>query len=163
MSRLDNTMRELLEGRHYATLATHNEDGSIHLTPVWYLFDNDKFYVELPSLSRKARNVANNSNATILVDTRQPGIESWVYAIGRVEILRGEEAQQINSKIKQRYLTEQAIRDPRIGPAMAAGDDISICIIPEIWRSYSSKAVDERFFGGILSSTPERWFLPVDN
>jgi hypothetical protein len=36
-------MREFLNGRHYATLATLNEDGSIHLTPVWYLFEDVLF------------------------------------------------------------------------------------------------------------------------
>jgi Endoribonuclease L-PSP/Pyridoxamine 5'-phosphate oxidase len=37
MSRLSDSMRALLNGRHYATLATLNEDGSMHLTPVWVL------------------------------------------------------------------------------------------------------------------------------
>ncbi|HET8669551.1 MAG TPA: pyridoxamine 5'-phosphate oxidase family protein, partial [Candidatus Saccharimonadales bacterium] len=65
MTTLTDPMREILEARHYATLATHNEDGSIHLTPVWYLFDNGRFYVGSPSSSRKARNVAARPNATI--------------------------------------------------------------------------------------------------
>jgi hypothetical protein len=30
MPTLSDSMRETLEARHYATLATHNEDGSIH-------------------------------------------------------------------------------------------------------------------------------------
>jgi Pyridoxamine 5'-phosphate oxidase len=39
MSTFSDAMRELLNGRHYATLAMLNEDGSMHLTPVWYLFE----------------------------------------------------------------------------------------------------------------------------
>lgn len=35
---LDAKVQELLRGRHIATLATENADGSMHLTAVWYLF-----------------------------------------------------------------------------------------------------------------------------
>jgi hypothetical protein len=163
MSTLSDSMREILEARHYATLATHNEDGSIHTTPVWYLFENGRFYVESPSSSRKARNAAARPNATTMLDIRRPGDESWGYASGRVETLRGDDSLEINSKILHRYLTEEAIKDTRIGPAFAAADDITICIIPERWRSWSAKEIDEQFFGGILTRDPEKWFRPIDN
>jgi PPOX class probable F420-dependent enzyme len=163
MPTLRDSMLEILEARHYATLATHNEDGSIHVTPVWYLFENGKFYVESPSSSRKARNAAARPNATIMVDIRRPGGESWVYASGRVETLRGDDSREINSKILHRYLTEEALNDPRIGPAFAAVDDITICLVPETWRSWSARDVDEQFFGGILTSDQEKWFRPIDN
>ena len=94
MSTLSDSMLEILEARHYATLATQNEDGSIHVTPVWYLFEKGKFYVESPSSSRKARNAATRSHATIMVDRRRPGRESWVYASGRVETLRGDDSRE---------------------------------------------------------------------
>lgn len=163
MSTLSDAMRQILEARHYATLATHNADGRIHATPVWYLFENGKFYVASPSTSRKARNVVARPDATIMVDIRQPGGEAWVYASGNVEILTGDESREINSTILRRYLTEEAIEDSRIGPAFAAADDITICLVPETWRSWSSKDLDEQFFGGILASSPEKWFRPVDD
>jgi PPOX class probable F420-dependent enzyme len=156
-------MRQILEARRYATLATHDADGSIHTTPIWYLFENGNFYVGSGSGTRKARNVVARPNATILVDIRQPGSEVWVYASGNVEILTGDQSRDINSRILRRYLTDAAIEDSRIGPAFAAADDITICLIPEKWRSWSSKDLDEQFFGGILTSAPEKWFLPVDD
>lgn len=163
MPTLDDSAREILNGRRYATLATHNEDGSIHTTPVWYVFENGSLYVGSPSLSRKARNVAARPNATMLVDIRKPGGERWIYASGRVEILRGDESREINSRILRRYLTDEAMADPRIGPAFAAADDITICLKPESLRSWSSKDLDEQFFGGLLSSAPEKWFRPVED
>ncbi len=163
MSTLNTSMRKMLEGRHYATLATHNADGSIHVTPVWYLFDHGQFYVELPSKSCKARNAARRPNATIMVDVRRPGCESWVYASGHVEILTGDESQQTNARIRQRYLTEEALQDPRIGPALAAGDDITLCLVPDIWRFWSARDADERKFGGLLGRTPDKWFRPMDD
>ncbi|HXG68163.1 MAG TPA: pyridoxamine 5'-phosphate oxidase family protein [Blastocatellia bacterium] len=163
MPTISDSLRLILEARRYATLATHNDDGSIHTTPVWYLFENGKFYVGSASASRKARNVAARPNATIMVDIRQPGGERWVSASGSVETLRGDDSREVNAKILRRYLTEEAIEDSRIGPAFAATDDITICLTPETWRSWSAKDTDEQFFGGILTSTPEKWFRPVDN
>jgi nitroimidazol reductase NimA-like FMN-containing flavoprotein (pyridoxamine 5'-phosphate oxidase superfamily) len=69
-------MLDILEARHYAILATHNEDGSIHTTPVWYLFENGNLYVGSASSSRKARNAAARPAATLMIDVRQPGNES---------------------------------------------------------------------------------------
>jgi hypothetical protein len=43
MKQLDDAARELLSSRRHATLATQNEDGSIHTTPVWYVFEDDCF------------------------------------------------------------------------------------------------------------------------
>ena len=163
MTILSEAIREIIEGRHYATLATHNKDGSIHTTPVWYLFENEQFYIDAPSSSRKSRNVAARSNATILVDIRRPGTERWIYASGSVEILRGDDSREINSRIFRRYLTQEAIKDPRIGPAFEGSNDITICLIPEKWRSYSSKDVDDQYFGGIMGSAADKWFLPIDN
>jgi hypothetical protein len=98
-----------------------------------------------------------------MVDIRQPGGESWVYASGHVMILRGDDSREINSRILRRYLTQEAMEDPRIGPGFAAADDITLCLDPETWRSWSAHEVDEQFFGGILSSAPAKWFRPIDN
>jgi PPOX class probable F420-dependent enzyme len=162
MPRFDESAREVLNGRRYATLATHNEDGSIHTTPVWYVFENETLFVGSPSLSRKARNVAARPIATILVEVRKPGGERWVSASGRVEILQGDESREINLRILRRYLTGEAMADPRVGPAFAAADDITICLKPESLRSWSAKDLDEQFFGGLLGSAPEKWFRPVE-
>lgn len=40
MSHTPQWIETFLQGRRYAVLATHNDDGSIHLTPVWYLFED---------------------------------------------------------------------------------------------------------------------------
>jgi hypothetical protein len=54
--------RTLLDGRHYATLATHDGDGSLHQTPVWYIFRDEQLFVGTSSLSRKFRNVPIRRN-----------------------------------------------------------------------------------------------------
>ncbi|MGB6501388.1 MAG: pyridoxamine 5'-phosphate oxidase family protein, partial [Thermoplasmata archaeon] len=129
--------------------------------PVWFLFDHDRFYIESASTSRKVENLRHTPAASIRVDARQPGMDRWVSASGTADILSGSEAEEINASILRRYLTPEAIGDARIGPAFAAADDVTIRLTPTAWRSWSARDLDERFFGGILSQTPERWFLPI--
>ncbi len=125
MSKLSDSMREFLDGRHYATLATLNEDGSIHLTPVWYLFENECFFVSTASSSLKVRNILARSQASLIVDIRKIAAEGWVSASGIAEIIRGERSKEINMKIGQRYLTKVGLEDPRVGPVFAASGEVT--------------------------------------
>jgi len=159
---LTSESRELLKGRYYATLATDDEDGSVHLTPVWYLFEGDKFYVASHHASRKARNVSERPSASLVVDVRRAGAERWVSASGSAKLLTGEPSKNINEKIVRRYMTREAMDNPKVGPVLLAGDGATICLTPVNWRSWDMKALDAQFFGGVLAKTPERWFLPPD-
>ena len=53
MGDLTDELRTFLGGRRYAVLATHDPDGAIHLTPIWLLFEDDRFYFASSSGSRK--------------------------------------------------------------------------------------------------------------
>lgn len=158
---LAEATRQILQGRRYAMLATHNDDGSIHLTPVWFLFERGAFYVDSRSSDRKARNAAARPGGTIVVDVRRLGDERWVYAAGTFDVLRGEESRAINERIARRYLTDHAMDESEVGPAFAAAD-ATIRLTPDVWRSWNLRELDAEFFGGVLSSTPERWFRPLD-
>ena len=50
---LDAKLQELLQGRHIATLATEDADGSMHLTAVWYLFEDGALFVATSAKTRK--------------------------------------------------------------------------------------------------------------
>ncbi len=163
MSKLTDSMREFLNGRHYATLATSNEDGTIHLTPVWYLFEDGRFYVETSPSARKARNVAARPQASIVVDSRRrQGDELWVSASGTAEIIQGERFNEIAGKILERYITKAGLEDPWVGPGFSAGGGVVICLTPDSWGSWDFKSLDDQYFGGILRQTPEKWFHTVD-
>ena len=64
-STLDPTLQELLRGRYIATLGTENADGTIHLTAVWYLFEEGYLFVATSSKSRKARNILVRPQAAV--------------------------------------------------------------------------------------------------
>jgi nitroimidazol reductase NimA-like FMN-containing flavoprotein (pyridoxamine 5'-phosphate oxidase superfamily) len=68
----DVLVRQLLDGRHIASLATENEDGSIHIVAVWYWFDRTHVRVATSSRSRKARNLQSNPKVSLMIDARDP-------------------------------------------------------------------------------------------
>ncbi|HEY8669687.1 MAG TPA: pyridoxamine 5'-phosphate oxidase family protein, partial [Terriglobales bacterium] len=79
---LDSTQQQFLQGRYIAALATENPDGTIHLTAVWYLFEEGRLFIATSSKSRKARNIAARPKVSLMVDARKPGTESGVVAAG---------------------------------------------------------------------------------
>src|SRR6266540_4899433 len=160
---LTDDLRSFLAERRYAVLATHDSSDGIHLTPIWFLFEDDTFYFESVSASRKVKNLQRKPSASVVVDRRQPGKERWVSASGPVELLGSDEAREINARIRQRYLTPDALGEERIEPVFAAADDVTIRLTPEEWRAWDSKDLDAMAFGGIIGAEPERWFLPVES
>jgi PPOX class probable F420-dependent enzyme len=162
MAELTDELRALLAERRYAVLATHDPNDRIHLTPIWFLFEDDTFYFESFSASRKVENLRRTASASVVVDVRDPGRERWVSAAGPVEIVTGDEAREINARIRRRYLTPEALEDERIEPVFAMADDVTLSLTPADWRAWDSKELDTQFFGGILGAAPERWFLPVE-
>ena len=158
---LDPALQELLRGRYIATFGTENSDGSIHLTAVWYLFESGSLYVATSSKSRKARNVAARPRASLMVDVRRPGAERGVTAAGRVDMITGDQSQEINRRIHCRYMSAAAISDPHIGPVFASFDDVTIRLAPESWTTWDMAALDAQALGGRLAGTPG-YLLPLD-
>ena len=159
---LDPALQELIRGRYIATLGTENADGSIHLTAVWYLFESGCLYVATSSRSRKARNVAARPKASLMVDVRKPGAERGVTAAGRVELISGEQSQEINRRIHSRYMSAAAMADPHIGPVFASFDDVTIRLTPESWTTWDMAVLDAQALGGRLGGTPG-YLLPLDS
>jgi PPOX class probable F420-dependent enzyme len=147
---LTDKLRSFLGERRYAVLATHDPDGGIHLTPVWFLFEEDRFYFASSSRSRKVKNVERSPSASVVVDAREPGRDRWVSASGPIEILRDGEAHTINARIRRRYLAPEALDGP-IEAELAASDDVTLRLAPTAWRSWAVEIGES-----------ERWFLPVD-
>jgi PPOX class probable F420-dependent enzyme len=157
----DSTVQALLRGRHVATFATENANATIHLTAVWYLFDEGCLFVATSSRTQKARNVTARPKASLMVDLRNPGKERGVTAAGTVEVITGGHSQEINRRIHSRYLSAAALSDPRVGPVFASFDDVTIKLTPVSWISWDMQALDAQAFGGLLGKTPG-YMLPLD-
>lgn len=158
---LDPTLQELLRGRYIATLATENADSTIHLTAVWYLFEDGYLFIATSSKSRKARNVAARAKASLMVDVRKPGAERGVTGMGKAELISGEPSSKINRRIHARYMSTAAMSDPHIEPLFASFDDVTVRIAPDSWITWDMSVLDAQAFGGRLGGTPG-YLLPLD-
>jgi PPOX class probable F420-dependent enzyme len=159
-SALPTGAEELLSRRSIGSLGTENDDGSIHLTAIWYRFEAGLLYVATYSRSRKARNVAARPKASLMVDIRKPGSERGLVAICRADVVAGESSKEINSRIHQRYMSGAALADPRAGGTMAAMDDITLRLTPTAWYAWDMRTLDEAVFAGTMK-TPG-YLLPLD-
>ncbi len=156
----DPKVQWILNGRRIATLATENDDGSMHLTAVWYLLEGDSLYVGTASRSRKARNVLARPKASLMVDVREPGRECGVCIAGWAEVLRGDRAKELNRRIQRRYLSAAAVEDVRVGPKLLDLDDITVRLKPTSVFTWDMAAMDAAVFGGAFG-TPG-YVLPVE-
>jgi PPOX class probable F420-dependent enzyme len=157
----DATSQGLLAQRHIATIATENSDGTLHLTAVWYLYENGKLFIATSSKSRKARNLQARPKASLMIDVRSPGQERGVTAAGTVELISGDRSQQINRRVHSRYMSPAAIADQAIGPVFEIFDDVTICLTPSSWTAWNMAVLDAQAFGGRLCGTPG-YLLPLD-
>src|SRR5215212_317198 len=98
----DDAVRELLGLRLIATLGTTSDDGSILLTPLWYLYEAGRLYLPTGSRSRKARNVGALPRVSVLIDQRRPDRHRWASATGMAEIIGGDQSATINARVRQR-------------------------------------------------------------
>jgi PPOX class probable F420-dependent enzyme len=158
---LNPTLQEFLQGRYIATLGTENADETIHLTAVWYLFEEGYLFVATSSKSRKARNIAARPKASLMVDARKPGAERGVSAVGRAELISGDQSREINQRIHGRYMSAAAMSDPHIGPVFASFDDVTIRLTPVSWTAWDMAVLDAQALGGRLGKNPG-YLLPLD-
>lgn len=153
-TQLDPAFRELLQCRLIATLGTNNADGSVHLTAVWFLAENDFLFIATSSKSKKARNIIARPTASLMIDSRKPGSERGATAAGRVDLISGDQSKVLNRRIHSRYMSAAAMADPGIEPVFASFDDVTIRIKPESWFTWDMPTLDAQAFGGRLGGTP---------
>lgn len=157
----DALVRELLNGRYVASLATRNPDGSMHIVAVWFLFDGSQVYVATSSRSRKARNLQSNPGASVMIDSRDVAVSHGINIAGTAKLLTGDSSQRWNERLHRKYLSDAALADPRVGPVFAAFDDVTIQITPTSVISWDMREVDKQFFGGVIGSNPA-YLLPLE-
>jgi PPOX class probable F420-dependent enzyme len=155
----DPLIHEILERRAIASLATHNEDGSIHLTAVWFLYENGRIYIGTQSQTRKARNLRARPNASVTVDVREPGAERGVAAACSARLVSGATAAEIIARIQQKYLSAAALADPHVGPVFAKMDDVAIELVPKKWTSWDMRVLGKMLFGDAIKPG---YFLPIE-
>lgn len=65
---LTSTMRAFLEAPRFAVLGTTNEDGTPHLTVLWYELQGDEIVFNVAESSYKARNLRRDPRAGTVIE-----------------------------------------------------------------------------------------------
>jgi nitroimidazol reductase NimA-like FMN-containing flavoprotein (pyridoxamine 5'-phosphate oxidase superfamily) len=158
----DGEIADVLSKRVTAALGTLNEDGSIHLTYVLFLHEDGHVYVETSSVTRKARNVAGRASATFLVQARaSSGRTLMVAGEGRAKVVAGEEAQEINRRLRAKYLVPDAL--DAIERAWSKLDDVALELAPRTWRSWTGTLLHEEATAELGDAiTYDQAWLPDD-
>lgn len=125
-----NEIKEfLMRGTYTAKLGTINKDGSPHITPIWFILDeNDHIIFTTYFKSLKAKNLVRNSKVSICVDDQVPPF-SFVIVNGIAKIMTNSRDLLIwTTKIAERYMGKELSLD--YGKRNAVEGELIIKVIP---------------------------------
>ena len=144
-----------------AVLGTVNPDGSPHTAAVGFCFDGQRFLIASGSATRKVRNLEADPRARVLVmaPAASTGIDDgWVAADGRAELVRGEQARELNRRAVAPYLTTEGARgyEEVFLPVM----DVAIVVTAERWSSWDETAMLATMVEyGYTADDAARWYV----
>ncbi len=146
---------ELLAQRLTAAVATINPDGSIHQAYVLFLFENGKLYWETASSTRKAKNIATNPTTSFLVDgATSGGTNLMVSGSGTGRLLTGAEGDEINRRLRAKYITDEAI--DVVNEVWGSFDDVCVEVSVARWRSWTNEVFRNATMAGFGDNPPEQ-------
>jgi PPOX class probable F420-dependent enzyme len=157
----DGHVRQMLDGRYIASFSTQNANGSLHTVAVWFWFDGKDIYVATSSRSRKARNLQENPEVAVMIDSRDPCASHGITVTGTAQVLTGESSRKCNAEIHKKYLSPTALADPKVGPVFDAWDDITVRLTPAAVIAWDMRQADQQFFDGAFKANPT-YLLPLE-
>lgn len=135
---------DLLSKTLIANMATIDEDGGIHLLPMWFLRMGNDICIPTSHHTHKYRNLRARPRASVMIDISKAGLNlKGVLIRGQVDLIEGEEAQRINRCIHLKYVTPDALKDPIVASYLSKGDDVTVKVHMDSlisWNLSDSKA-----------------------
>lgn len=101
---------EYLSGRHTMNIATHGQNGRIHLVAMWYGFLDGKPAFETFERSQKVLNLRRNPSITALVETGDTYEElRGLELVGTAEIVEDpDRILECSKSVVRRYITDSS-------------------------------------------------------
>lgn len=82
----EDELISFFEQAQFARLGTINEDGSIHIAPIFFKYQDGQILMATQEPSRKFRNIKRNKNVTILIDkTEVPFKGALIYGTAELD------------------------------------------------------------------------------
>ncbi|MEV4641415.1 nitroreductase/quinone reductase family protein [Actinoplanes sp. NPDC049548] len=110
-SRLDQSVVERLEQEPLAWLCTLRQDGSPHVTPVWFVFHDSTFWICSAEKNRKVRNVRLDPRVSVALE----GGSAPVVAEGQVVLHPYDFSPDVIERFKKKYDWDITIPNEREG------------------------------------------------
>ena len=104
---LTPAQRRLLDRSRNLILATIHPDGRPQLTPVWYLWDGQRFWISVPGSTVKVRNVRRDPRVTMCLDGDALGVREYVQVEGLATIV-DEDQEATTLRLIRRYIADDA-------------------------------------------------------
>lgn len=128
--RLENAeLESILEESRIARICCHNEDGTIHATPVWYKYMDGNIVFVTVDRSIKGRNLKRNKNVTVLIDVREPSPKG-VMIYGTAELEYGDTF-PMSLTICEKYLEKEKAKSFAEMMVSETGIDLIVTVKPE--------------------------------
>jgi len=103
----DEELLSFFEEAQFARLGTINEDGTIHIAPIFFKYDKGQILMATQDPRRKARNIRRNNNVTVLIDTTDVPFKG-VLIYGTAELDYEDVVSKRIAIFKRRLSQEQA-------------------------------------------------------
>lgn len=101
----EDELAEFLQSADIARLATHNEDGSIHLAPQYFAYEAPDILLGTQLEARRVRNITRDPRVTVLFDVTSPAlIGAVVYGTASLD---GDDVVAKRTAIFRRYMPEE--------------------------------------------------------
>jgi PPOX class probable F420-dependent enzyme len=102
----EDELTEFLRSADIARLATHNADGTIHLAPVYYVYELPDILLGTQVTSHKVRNIARDPRVSVLFDVTTPAlIGAVVYGTAELDY---DDVLAKRATIFRRYMADDA-------------------------------------------------------
>ena len=149
---------EILSMTLIVNLATLDDDGGIHIVPMWFLRLGNEICIPTSRHTHKYKNLCARPRASVMIDISRAGLDlKGVLIKGRVELIEGGEAQKINRAIHLKYVTPEGLSDANVASYLSKGDDVTVKIHMDQlinWNLADSRAGKALHVGG--------WSRPLD-
>lgn len=92
-----------LSGKHIGKLATVMKDGSPHVTPIWYMVEGSRLFVNTTSERVKFHNIKRDVRVCFLVDDGYP----YIVIFGKARIAEERDGKKDIEALAIRYTGEE--------------------------------------------------------
>ena len=117
-----------LDTMQNAVVATIRRDGLPQLTPNWYLWTGEAFWISTAASTAKTHNLRRDPRVVLCIDDPVSG--DYVQVTGRATLIEGDEVVEPTLAICRRYMAEAEIL-PHWQLISADGPRIVIVVHPE--------------------------------